>query len=124
MLRTQVAEVSVLQVIVLVTVHVGEDLQDNVPLEPQLHRIDHVGKVGEVDHTFGADVKRPVRCRHFAKLVDYALGQESQLCLEFKFIVFRHGLFSGDERIIPSSSVVLCPVIIYVGDQGGERRAG
>ena len=119
-LCTQVAEVAILKLIVLVTVHVGKDLQDDVLLEAQLHRVDHVGKVREVDHSFGTDVERAVRCRYLAELFDYALGKEGQLCLEFQFIVLCHGLFCCEERIIPASSIILCPNFI-ISDQGSQR---
>ena len=61
-LCAQVAEVAILQLIVLVCVHVGEDLQNRVTLKSKLHLINDVGKVGESDIASSPQVECPEGC--------------------------------------------------------------
>ena len=62
MLSAQVAEVAILQLIVLVCVHVGEDLQNRVTLKSKLHLINDVSEVGESDITSSPQVERSEGC--------------------------------------------------------------
>ena len=49
MLSTEVAEVTILQFIVLVCVHVREDLEDNVTIEFHIQLVHHMGEVSKGD---------------------------------------------------------------------------
>ena len=74
MLSAQVAEIAILQLIVLIGIHIGKDLQDTVTLETQLHLVDDIGKVGESNIAARPQVEGSERRGNFSELVNDFLG--------------------------------------------------
>ena len=74
MLSAQIAEIAILQLIVLISIHIGKDLQDTVTLKTQLHLVDDVCKIGESDVAARPQVESSERRGNFAELVDDFLG--------------------------------------------------
>lgn len=57
LLGAQVAEVSILENVVLIGVHIGVDLEENVAVHPQFEAVTDVGKICECDGASRADVE-------------------------------------------------------------------
>ena len=70
MLSTKVAEIAIPELIVLITVHVSEDLKHLVTLKPKSDFLKHVCEVGESHIALGSDIKRSENCRNFSKFLD------------------------------------------------------
>ena len=74
MLSTEIAKVAIFELIVLVGIHIGENLQYSVTLEIHLHLVHHVCEVCEGDESSIAFVKGLVGGRHLPELLNNSLN--------------------------------------------------
>ena len=73
LLGEQIAKIAILKLAVVVSVHIGEDLQYGVSLKFELQLVNHVSEVSEGNRASCSEVKCPEGCRDFSKLVNDAL---------------------------------------------------
>ena len=69
----ELAEVWILQHVVLVTVHVSEHLHDRVAVDIHLHGVNHVSEVAKCDVAKCSQIKLFERRRNLAKVLDHLL---------------------------------------------------
>ena len=92
MLGAELAEVWVLENVVLVRVHVSEELHDDVAAEAQLHSVDNIGEVAERYVAQGSEVELFECCRDLAVQFNHLLGKLLEV---FSELVLLHVVHCG-----------------------------
>lgn len=99
-ISAQVAEVTITKLVVLISVHVGEDLYHLVAFKAHLDFFEHVSEVSESDVPSIAHIKGSERRGNLAKLVDPALHEPAQHYFELAMLLRLCSCYHCEQRVI------------------------